>query len=173
MIEVFKDALLGQYDAALAMLEDCMAKCPDDKWEGYVGNFPFWHVAYHALFYVDLYLSPNHESFEPPEFYRENYQYFGHLPESNERFVADIPYDKQTMLDYVQHCRRKAAQSVAVETWESLHGECGFGWYDLPRSEFHLNNIRHAQHHAAQMSLYLRRSSNIDVRWVGRRDHTT
>ena len=50
---------------------------------------------------------------------------------------------------------------------ESLAGPSGFWWYKIPRGEFHLNNIRHVQHHASQLSLRLRRAAGIQTHWVG------
>ena len=46
----FKQSLVGQYHAALSMLKDCVSRCLNEQWEGNVGNFPFWHVAYHTLY---------------------------------------------------------------------------------------------------------------------------
>lgn len=170
MIEAVKSALTGQFEASLTMLEDALRQCPDDRWETPVGDFPFWHAAYHALFYTDLYLTQNLDSFTPQEFHRENYQYFGQLPPPEcTPFVASIPYSRETLLEYTSHCLQKASEAIAQETVESLNGPCGFWWYSLPRLEFHLNNIRHVQHHAAQLSLRLRRDADIDVAWVGRR----
>ena len=167
MIELFKNGLLGQYQAALSMFHACVARCPEDKWEGHIGSFPFWHVAYHTLYYTDLYLSPDEDSFNPPSFYRENYQFFGCLPwPPHETVVADVPYDRDVILEYVHHCKRKASASIAAETPESLQGASGFWWYEIPRAEFHLNNVRHVQHHGAHMSLYLRRLSDIEIGWV-------
>ena len=168
MLDTFKSTLVGQYEFALSMFEDCIRQCSDEQWDEDVGNFPFWHVAFHALFYTDLYLSSDLESFEPPTFYRENYQYFGRLPyPPHEPFVADIPYDKETILAYVGHCRRKVPKSIEAETTESLQGPCGFWWYEIPRAEFHLNNIRHLQHHTAQLGLYLRQTANVGIGWAG------
>ena len=65
MLALIKQSLLNQYLAALSTLRLCLEQCPDDKWAGNVGNFPFWHAAYHALYYGDFYLSPNADSFEP------------------------------------------------------------------------------------------------------------
>jgi len=167
MIDLFKNALIGQYEAALSMLNDCIRQCPDDKWEANVNNFPFWHVAYHTLFYTDMYLSPDLESYKPPDHYRENYQFFGRLPNPpHEPIVVDIVYDKETILAYVDHCREKIAGAIQAETPESLAGPSGFWWYHIPRSEFHLNNIRHVQHHAAQMIQFLRQSADIGIGWV-------
>ena len=53
------------------------------------------------------------------------------------------------LLNYVELCREKARRSLAAETAESLAGESGFWWYKITRAEFHLNNIRHLQHHTA------------------------
>lgn len=168
MTELFKQSLVNQFHAALSMLRACLSRCPDEHWEANVGNFPFWHAAYHVLFYADLYLSPQLESFTPRSFHRENYQFFGRLPEPpHETVVADQPYDKETLLEYAQHCCRKASEAVAAETAESLEGPSGFWWYKIPRAEFHLNNVRHIQHHAAQMSLHLRNSAGIDIGWFG------
>ncbi len=168
MSEPFKDALVQQFHAALSMLRASVVACPDNRWEANVGTFPFWHVAYHTLYITDLYLSPNLGAFAPRSFHREHYEFFGRLPwPPFEEVVADNPFDKRLILDYVQLCREKASASVAAETDTSLSGPSGFDWYKIPRGEFHLNNIRHIQHHAAQMSLALRRSDDIEIGWVG------
>jgi hypothetical protein len=166
MLELFKKSLVTQFDASLAMLEQCIAQCPDDGWEGQVGNHAFWHVAYHALFYIDFYLSPDEKSFEPPSFYRENYESLDSKRwPPDEAVAALVPYDKQVLLKFVELCRQKAQRIIAAETAESLAGPSGFWWYDIPRLQFYLNNLRHAQHHAAQLSLCLRRSSGIAIDW--------
>lgn len=166
VLDIFKDALIGQYNAALSIFEDCVRRCPEDQWLANLSSRPFWHVAYHALYYTDLYLSPNLDSFHPPDFYRENYHYLGRLPfPPHNEVVADIPFDRETILGYTDHCRRKVPESVGAETGETLSGPCGFWWYKIPRADFHLNNIRHLQHHAAQMSVHLRRTEDIGIEW--------
>ncbi len=47
--------------------------------------------------------------------------------------------------------------AIAAETPESLAGPSGFPWYEITRGEFHLNNIRHIQHHTGALYAYLRR----------------
>ncbi len=168
MIDLYKQSVIHQFHAALSMLAECVSRCPGENWKSNVGNFPCWHVAYHALFYADLYLSANERSFTPPSFHRENYQFFGQLPwPPHEAVFANDPYDKGTILAYVQHCRQKTTDVILSETKESLEGPCGFWWYKIPRCEFHLNNVRHVQHHASQISLYLRKSAGVEVGWAG------
>ena len=167
MIEFFKKCLISQFGATLSVLNNCVVQCPEDQWEQPVGNCPFWHVAYHTLFYTDLYLSPNEQSFSLPSFHREDYQFFGQRPwPPYETVIADVPYPKEVILEYEETCRRKASDIITSETPDSLEGPAGFWWYKIPRAEFHLNNIRHMQHHAAQMSLQLRKAAGIGIDWV-------
>ena len=67
MVEFVKKCIVSQFGAALSVLNQSVVQCPDDQWEGHVGNQAFWHVAYHTLFYTDLYLSPHENSFQPPQ----------------------------------------------------------------------------------------------------------
>jgi hypothetical protein len=64
MIGHVRRILTGQFEAALCMMNDCLTKCPPEHWDGIVGKYPFWHVAYHTLCFTDLYLSRDKESFE-------------------------------------------------------------------------------------------------------------
>ncbi len=56
--------------------------------------------------------------------------------------------------------------SLAKETDDTLRGENGFSWHKISRGELHVYNIRHIQHHAAQLSLRLRLNADIDIPWV-------
>ncbi len=45
---------LRQFEAGLCMIGDCVEKCPEEHWEGMIGRWPFWLVAYHVLCFADL-----------------------------------------------------------------------------------------------------------------------
>jgi DinB superfamily len=169
MIEVFRSALVSQFHAALAMLKSAVDQCPDEHWHGRVGTWPFSHVAYHTLFYTDFYLTKNEESYQRPSLHREEYPVFGgtKLPHDQEP-ISDLSIPRGVILEYIEFCRQKVNERIAAETAETLAGPPGFPWYKIPRAEFLVNNVRHIQHHTAQMSLYLRRVAGIEVRWVGR-----
>ncbi len=66
----------------------------------------------------------------------------------------------------MEHCRSKATEVIAAETADSLNSRCGFDWLPIPRAELHVCNIRHIQHHAAQLILRLRIDVDEDFRWV-------
>ena len=63
MTEYLKQIVIAQFEAALAMLNQCIAACPEEHWEDRIANGTFRWVTYHTLFFVDLYLSPNEDSF--------------------------------------------------------------------------------------------------------------
>lgn len=164
MVTLVKDILQSQYDAALCMLNDCVAACDDAHWNGDVATVPFRRVVYHTLFFTDLYLSPTEDDFELREL---------HARGGDDR--SDVPspgLDRLETLEYVRICREKVADTLNAETEGSLRGPSGFSWRRCTRAELHVYNIRHVQHHTGAMAAYLRRVDPASVgeqslRWVG------
>jgi hypothetical protein len=164
MIDYFKQIVTTQYEASLAMLNQCIAACPTEHWEGKIANGTFRWVAYHALFFTDLYLSPNEHAFSLRDVHRRG---------GDERQpIESSGLSKDDTLIYLPLCRQKIHESLACETEASLAGPSGFSWYKITRGEMHLVNIRHIQHHAGQLSAYLRRvdeqlKDRKTLRWIG------
>ncbi len=164
MLDYFKQIVIGQYEASLSMLGECIRQCPEEHWEGKIAQGTFRWVAYHALFFTDLYLSPNESAFELRDLHK--------LGGDEREPVATIGLPKDEAIKYVPICRQKALDSVAAETEQSLAGPSGFPWYKITRGEMHLVNIRHIQHHTGQLSAFLRRvddrfKEGKTLRWVG------
>jgi hypothetical protein len=159
-------ALKGQYHAALAMLKETIQKCPDDLWTSPEQSPAFWRVAYHALFYTHLYLQPDEKAFRPWEHARKEYQFLGPVPwpPHHEPRIGD-PYTKSQILEYWQLC--DAMVDAAVDRLDLHAPQCGFPWYNLPKLDHQINNIRHIQHHAALLSGRLRLAAGTDIGWVG------
>jgi uncharacterized damage-inducible protein DinB len=149
MIDYLHNILAAQYEAALCMVNQCVAACGPEYWEGRIANDSFRQVSYHVLFFTDLYLSPDEKAFE----LRELHHHGGDERGPN----ASIGLSKEQTLSYAGVCRAKVAESLARETLESLQGPSGFSWRKHSRGELHVYNIRHIQHHAGQLSAYLRR----------------
>ncbi len=76
-------------------------------------------------------------------------------------------YEKPFVLSYVQNVRRKALEIIGRESADVLAGPSGFRRRKCSRAELHVYNIRHIQHHAAQLSLRLRLDTDMDIPWVG------
>jgi len=149
VIEYVKQILTGQFEAALCMMNQCVQACQPEHWEGKIANDTFQQVAYHTLFFVDLYLSPNEEAFKPRDFHRRG---------GDERGPTLSPgLSKDETLSYLAICRQKAIETIASETRQSLEGASGFSWRKISRGELHIYNLRHVQHHTGQLSAYLRR----------------
>lgn len=149
--------LAAQFEAALCMLYDCIRKCPRSHWGGLIAQNSFGQVVYHTLFYVDYYMSANEAAFTLREI---------HLRGGDERLDAVSPgIDQAEALEYLATCRRKVADVLASETAESLQEPSGFSRLPFSRFEMHLDSLRHVQHHAGQLSAYLRRIVEDGERW--------
>ena len=58
-----RDSLHGQFGAAIDMLENAIRACPDELWSDRDRQPEFWYLAYHTLFFLDLYLADATEGF--------------------------------------------------------------------------------------------------------------
>ena len=68
----WRTSLWQQFGAAIDMLENAVAACPDELWRVRLwddAELPesaeFWYIVYHTLFWLDLYLSGAVEGFVP------------------------------------------------------------------------------------------------------------
>lgn len=150
MIEYVRTILTGQFEAALCMLDQCLRACPVEQWEGKVANGTFRWVAYHTLFWVDVYLSPGDEQ----DFVLRDFHHRGG-DEREDRVCPGL--EKDEALAYLSICRQKMLETLAAETAESIQGPSGFSYRRITRGELHIYNLRHVQHHTGQLSAYLRR----------------
>lgn len=165
-------ALKSQYHAALAMLRQTVEQYPDELWlgdEAHV-NAP-WQLAYHALYFTHLYLQPELTHFQPWEGHQSEVQHedgiAGDLnPESPLPLIPE-PYAKEQVLAYLGHC--EAIVDGAVDALDLLGPASGFWWYPVPKLEHQLVNLRHVQHHTAQLADRLRNERGLGTRWVGSR----
>jgi hypothetical protein len=141
------------------MLENAVRACPSELW-GDRGRQPeFWYVVYHTLFYLDLYLSGSTEGFAPPEpFTLDELDPAGLMPER--------VYTKKELLDYLGHCRAKCRATLTTLTDEAARARCVFEWVEMEFAELLLYNMRHVQHHTAQLNLLLRQTTDNAPRWV-------
>jgi hypothetical protein len=158
-------AILGrQFGASIDMLENALRACPGHLWSGRMWKenpefSEFWYVAYHTLFWLDLYLTGSVDGFTPPAPYTlDELDPAGLLPER--------PYSKDELLAYLDHCRRKCHASIDALTDEQAVRRCEFTWGQVSYAELLLDNMRHVQEHAAQLSLFLGQQNGTSARWV-------
>lgn len=51
-----KETIKSQYRASLEMLKHAIVECPEALWHSPEYKNPFWHIAFHVLFYTHFYL---------------------------------------------------------------------------------------------------------------------
>jgi hypothetical protein len=165
----WKTILWQQFGAAIDMLENAARACPDEIWSDpskrpqWLSNdvVGFWYLVFHTLFFLDYYLSGSAKGFAPPlPFNLDELDPRGLLPER--------PYTKDELLPYVEYCRRKCRTVIESLTEERARQRCGFDRLDMSVAELHLHNMRHVQHHAAQLNLILRQKTSSAPNWVGK-----
>jgi len=74
------------------------------------------------------------------------------------------PYTQPQVLEYCAFCDRMVDDAVDALDLDSPSS--GFWWYKMSKLEHQLVNIRHIQHHTAQLVDRLRAASGIGVRWA-------
>lgn len=141
------------------MIENAMLACPERLWSDRSKQPEFWYTVYHALFWLDCYLSNSLEGFAPPAPFT--------LDELDERgLLPERVYAKDELHAYLEHGRKKCRATIEALTDDKARQRCGFEWLDINVAELLLYNMRHVQHHAAQLNLILRQTIDSAPRWV-------
>jgi hypothetical protein len=161
MVIFWKTIVLPQFGASIEMLENAIRACPEELWNDRSQLPEFWYLTYHTLFYLDCYLSESEKGFTPPPPYNlDELDPAGLMPPH--------PYSKDELLAYLDYGRKKCQRVIEEFTEEKAARRCGFDWLDLSAGELLLYNMRHVQHHAAQLNLILRQKTDSAPRWVRR-----
>ncbi|MCC7495744.1 MAG: DinB family protein [Fimbriimonadaceae bacterium] len=142
-------ALQRQYHSALAMLREPLAACPAELWEHPTPAWPFWYVGWHTLFYTHLYLSADEASF---------------VPWRARPAETDAARPREELLAYWQFVDELVDPAVAGLDLSAP--ECGFWWYHQTKLEHQINNLRHVQHHAAQLRDVVRGHATYTETWI-------
>lgn len=157
-----RSVLKSQYHASLAMLSDTIQKCPDEVWLNRDHKNAYWQIAYHVLFYTHLYLQPNEAAFRA---------WSQHHGDVNDDGISGDPYTKAEVLEYWGFVDQMV--DSAVDALDLENPESGFWWYKMSKLEHQFVNIRHVQHHAAQLADRLRSAADIGTPWVSGRSAST
>lgn len=162
--------LKRQYHAGLAMLREAVERCTDELWLSDAYRNRCWQLAYHTLFFTHAYLQPNEASFRPWKEHQGDVQHedgiAGGPPNPDSTLpVIPNPYTREQVLAYCDFCDAMVNDAIdAMDVWSQ---ESGFHWYQYPKLEHQLINLRHLQHGAAQLADRVRAKLNLGIRWVG------
>mgnify|MGYP000311000649 CR=1 FL=1 len=161
-----KALLISQYQASLCTLAHCVARCPEELWHTHVAKYPFCQSAFHTLLFADYYLEPDPETMRQQPFHQENPKLFDDYEQLLDREPVSL-YERTQIEEYANFCRFKAVRAISAETEESFAAPSKVTRRKCSRAEVHVYNIRHIQHHAAQLILRLRLDTKIDIPWIG------
>ena len=163
-----KRALAGQFRAGLAMLRECVERCPDDLWQGVVDKPPrtFWRIAYHAAFYTDLYLCQSYEEYTAWERHVDH-AVMTYAEEGEALPPEGTLYRQSDVLEYVDLLSDRMDGIIGALDLESA--ESGFAWYpNFPKLDHVLLTLRHLGIHVGQLQELLF-ARGIEPDWVSRR----
>lgn len=147
-------SIWSQFGASLDMLENAIQMCSNGLWDT---EIKFWYNSYHCLFWTDYYLTLKPKKFNPP------------APFTFSEFEQTMPervYTKTELLNYLQYCRQKAQILITELKDEKLATRWINDFKNFSLLEILLYNIRHIQHHSAQLNLHLRQQINNAPNWV-------
>ena len=155
-----KPALQSQYQAALVMLAATIEACPDEVWQDPAYTNATWHVAYHVLYYADLYLHQRLEDFTPWSGHREGIQKLAKVPGA----PPLEPYAKADILAYARGLLARAPQ--LIRALDLTAAEAGYPWYHMGKLEHQLVGLRHLHHHTGQLAERVRERAGKGLTWV-------
>ena len=160
-----------QFGAAIDDFGNAIRDCPDELWEKRlwddrpdqwvaVGFSSFWYLSYHALFWLDLYLTGAEEGFAPPAPFD--------LVEMEADETLPRVYTREELLGYLEYARQKCQETLMALSTEQAYRICHFSWGSLPFAELLLYTLRHVQEHGAQLHMFLGQQSGKSANWVSR-----
>lgn len=167
MNTMWNEIIWRQFSASMDMFENALRACPEGLWqvrlwkegEQESAYSEFWYVAFHTLFWLDLYFSGSVEGFTPPAPYTlDELDPAGVLPER--------VYSREELLQYLAYCRDKGRQTFENLTDEQASRLCKFTWGEVVFAELQLYNMRHVQEHGAQLNLVIGQEKGSQSRWV-------
>jgi len=155
----WKSVISKQFGATIDMLENAMQQCPEKLWFDRTQQPEFWYLVFHTLFWLDFYLADTAEGFTPPSpFNLDEMDPAGIIPEQ--------PYTKEELQRYLEHDRQKYQKAIKTLTDKKARQRWIYGSRNFSVAEVFLYQIRHVQHHAAQLNLILRQVTDSAPRWV-------
>ena len=158
-MSTWRDWVWGQLGAAIDSLEIGIDACPEEIWGDRSRRPEYWYLVFHTLFFLDYYLSESAEGFLPPDpFTLDELDPAGVLP--------DRVYTKAELKTYLAHGRAKCMRVMETLNAEKERTHRRFGSVEGTLGELLLYNLRHVQHHTAQLNVALRQKADTASPWI-------
>lgn len=162
---LLREMLWNQFGASIDMLANIIAHAPDEYFQG---NKRFYYIAFHSAIFLDYYLTLPPHDFKPLLAFTPT-KIADRPKESIDDLIPDKIYSKTELLNYIKHSREKCKALLESLTDEKMTERFieGDGPDDMnyPVVEILLYNMRHTQHHAAQLNMLLRQDRDVHMEW--------
>ena len=167
MDATLKESIWQQFGAAIDFLDVTINACPDALWCAPLWKTPntkpefaqFWYVAYHTLFWLDLYLTGAEEGFSPPA-------PFTLIEQDDDGPLPERVYTKNELQAYLRDCRQRCQATIESLTEDTAHRHCRFGWGECSFLELLQYNMRHVHGHASQLNMLLGQNGISAPDWI-------
>jgi hypothetical protein len=170
MDKSLKNSLWNQFGASIDMLINVISNCPDDY---FLTHRRFYYIAYHSVIFLDYYLTIPPADFSPLLPFTQT-KPDERSQEAIDDLIPDKIYNIPEMLEYLELSRKKCKQIIEGLTDELLNQRFTEGTQpndmDYPILEILLYNLRHTQHHTAQLNMLIRQDLNKHMEWSFRAD---
>ncbi|MBC9915192.1 DinB family protein [Chitinophaga varians] len=162
MTPTIKEGLWKQFGASIDMLINAVAAYPENRWNT---EKKFFYISYHVAVFLDYYLTiPAGPLSSPLSFTLSD-----DIPEDGiDDIVPDRIYSQAEIIAYLQMSRKKCHDLILnmteadfAQLWVEVDGN-----KVMPVFELFLYNMRHVQHHTAQLNMLLRKDTGDAPRWV-------
>ena len=152
--------IISQYRASLAMLRSAISLTPDALWNDSAYPSRTWRIAYHTLYYTQLYLGASPDAYVPWE------KAIDEAEDLDSRAFDEKLIGRDEILGWLDSI--VASIPRAVESLP-LDAESGFYWLKFTRAELHIYSIRHIMDHTGQLAERLRANGvTSGVKWVSK-----
>jgi hypothetical protein len=170
MDKTIKEILWNQFGASIDMLINVISNCPDDY---FLTHRRFYYIAFHSTIFLDYYLTIPPKDFLPLLSFTQKGP-DDRPKEAIDDLIPDKIYSKQEIEEYLKQSRNKCKQLIESLTDEKLNERFREGDepndMDYPILEILLYNLRHIQHHTAQLNMLLRQDIDKHMEWSFRVD---
>ncbi len=165
MDKSIKEILWNQFGAGIDMLINVISNCADDY---FATHRRFYYIAFHSTIFLDYYLTIPPTDFSPRLSFTQK-ELKDRPKEAIDDLIPDKIYSKQEVVEYLKQSREKCKQIIYALTDEKLNLRFKEGDepndMDYPILEILLYNLRHTQHHTAQLNMLLRQDIDKHMEW--------
>ncbi|MBV7529417.1 DinB family protein [Chitinophaga sp. sic0106] len=167
MTPQLRKSLWNQFGASIDMLTNAISSYPENLW---YEQKKFFYISYHVAVFLDYYITIPAATLSSPL----PFTLSDDIPADGiDDIVPDKIYSKEEILAYIASSRKKSQELILNMTevdfatlWTEIESD-----KVMPVFELFLYNMRHVQHHTAQLNMILRKETGSAPGWIRYAEH--